>query len=93
MDQESLLETYKPFLKEFNPEFDLSWIRSIHHHKINAAQPIITTNYGDKIPDFKTPITNLFLANTTQIYPEDRGTNYSVKLGKELAELISRMYD
>ena len=92
MDQESLLETYKPFLKEFNSEFDLSWIRSIHHHKINAAQPIITTNYSDKIPDFKTPIANLFLANTTQIYPEDRGTNYSVRLGKELARLISQMY-
>ena len=25
------------------------------------------------------------LANTTQIYPEDRGTNYSVRLGREAA--------
>ena len=93
MDQESLLETYKPFLHKFNPDFDLSWVRSVYHHKINAAQPIITTNYSDKIPDFQTPIEDLFLSNTTQIYPEDRGTNYSVKLGKELATLISRKYN
>ena len=93
MDKESLLETYKPFLHKFNPDFDLSWVRSVHHHKINAAQPIITTNYSDKIPGFKTPIDGLFLANTTQIYPEDRGTNYSVRLGKDLATLISRKYN
>jgi len=27
----------------------------------------------------------VFVANTTQIYPEDRGTNYSVRLGLEVA--------
>ena len=25
------------------------------------------------------------LANTTQVYPEDRGTNYAVRLGREAA--------
>jgi hypothetical protein len=32
----------------------------------------------------------LYLANTTQIYPEDRGTNYSVKMGKLVADIIMK---
>ena len=30
----------------------------------------------------------LVLANTTQIYPEDRGTNYSVRLGGQAADAL-----
>jgi hypothetical protein len=30
----------------------------------------------------------VFLANTTRIYPEDRGTNYSVRLGLEVAAAV-----
>jgi hypothetical protein len=29
------------------------------------------------------------LANPTQVYPEDRGTNYAVRLGREAAQAIS----
>ena len=39
-------------------------------------------NYTQRIPELRTPIKGLYLANTTQIYPEDRGTNYSVRLVK-----------
>jgi hypothetical protein len=28
------------------------------------------------------------LANTTQIYPEDRGTNYAVRLGDDAARAV-----
>ena len=31
----------------------------------------------------------LVLANTTQIYPEDRGTNYSVRLGTRAAKVLT----
>ena len=30
----------------------------------------------------------LVLANTTQVYPEDRGTNYAVRLGDEAAKAV-----
>ena len=35
-----------------------------------------------------TPIKGLYLANTTQIYPEDRGTNYSVRLGIDVSRKL-----
>jgi len=29
------------------------------------------------------------LANTTQVYPEDRGTNYAVRLGQQAAIAVA----
>ncbi len=47
-----------------------------------AAQPVITVGYGARVPPLETGAGGLFLANTTQIFPEDRGTNYGVRLGR-----------
>ena len=85
-----LLEDFIPHLQKINPEFDRSWIREYYHHKVDGAQPIIGVNYSQRIPDHRTPIQNLYLANTTQIYPEDRGTNYSVRMGRQVAEMVVR---
>jgi protoporphyrinogen oxidase len=88
MSQEDLLDLYLPHLTKFNPEFDRSWIKKVHYNALSAAQPIIGTNYSKAIPDHRTPVKKLYLANTTQIYPEDRGTNYSIQMGRELAATI-----
>ena len=88
MSKEELLAHYLPHLKKFNPDFDESWVTKVHYNALSAAQPIITPNYAERIPDHRTPVKNLYLGNTTQIYPEDRGTNYSVRMGRELAQMI-----
>ena len=36
----------------------------------------------------ETGIGGLYLSNTTQVYPEDRGQNYSLQLGERAAELM-----
>ena len=88
MSGEELLGEVLPHLGNINPSFDPSWIQEYHHYKVDAAQPIIGVNYSQRIPDLRTPIKGLYLANTTQIYPEDRGTNYSVRLGKQVADMV-----
>lgn len=88
MNRNELLEAYIPHLAKINPEFDKSWIRESHHHIIDGAQPIIGSNYSLKMPSHNTGIPNLYLANTTQIYPEDRGTNYSVMMGRNIARTL-----
>jgi protoporphyrinogen oxidase len=85
-----LIEEYVPYLKRINPEFERSWINRWWVFRERAAQPIVTLNYSEKIPEHRTPLKGLYLANTTQIYPEDRGTNYSVRLGNQIAELVRR---
>lgn len=88
MPEEQLIEEYLPYLTRINPEFDRSWIDRWWVFRERAAQPIITLNYSERIPDHRTPLKNLYLANTSQIYPEDRGTNYSVRLGNQISELV-----
>ncbi len=88
MSEDELLSEYMPHIKKINPEFDPSWIKKVFHQRVSAAQPIISVDYQKRIPQHQTPFDNLYLANTTQIYPEDRGTNYSVKMGKAIAEQV-----
>lgn len=88
MSKEELLAAYAPHLVKINPAFDRSWIRDSWLFRDSQAQPIITVGYRSLQPAFTTPIPNLYLVNTTQIYPEDRGTNYAVRLGRQVAALI-----
>ncbi len=88
MTPDEVLELYLPHLTKFNPGFDRSWIKQMHYNSLSAAQPIIGTRYSERLAEHQTPIKNLWLANTTQIYPEDRGTNYSVRMGRDVAKRI-----
>lgn len=89
MEQDELFAHYLPALKRINPAFDPSWVREIRVFRERAAQPIVPLHYSSLIPEMRTPLPNIYLANTTQIYPEDRGTNYSVALGNDIAKLIA----
>jgi len=90
LDGPALLEAYLPHLKRLNPAFDLRWVQALHRHREPFAQPVIGVRYSERVPDHHTPIPRLYLANTTQIYPEDRGTNYSIRLGRKVARLLLR---
>ena len=52
------------------------------------AQPIVTVGYRERMPPLQTGVDGLLLANTTQVYPQDRGTNYAVRLGREAAAAL-----
>jgi protoporphyrinogen oxidase len=88
LDADSLLERYTPGLRAVNPAFTHDWVKRLWLHREPAAQPIVTVGYRAKIPALKTPVRGLVLANTTQIFPEDRGTNYAVRLGDEAARAL-----
>ncbi len=88
MSRDELFAAYLPHLQKINPNFSPDWVEEMWHFKEAAAQPIVPLNYSKQIPEYRTPLHNLYLANTTQIYPEDRGTNYSVRLGQIIAKLV-----
>jgi protoporphyrinogen oxidase len=88
MDAEQVFERYIEGLRKLNPAFDPSWVREKWFFKDPGGQPVIGTNYSQSIPDIRTGMTGLYLANTTQVYPEDRGQNYSLLLGEKAAGLI-----
>ena len=85
---EELMDLFVPHLQKINTDFDRSWVIEYHHHRVDGAQPIVGINYGAGIPGHRPPHKGLYLANTTQIYPEDRGTNYSVRMGRRVAQMV-----
>ena len=88
MSRDELFNAYLPHLKKLNPNFSPDWVEEFWHFKEAAAQPVFPLHYSQKIPPLRTPIRNFYLGNTTQIYPEDRGTSYSVRLGQDMAKLM-----
>jgi protoporphyrinogen oxidase len=88
MKASELFDLYLPHLKRINPAFDADWIEEKIVLRAEAGQPVITCDYSQRIPDHRTPIEGLYLANTLQIYPEDRGTNYSVRLGQTIGSIV-----
>ncbi len=86
MGDRELLKYVKPYLnKIFNFQFS---IFNFYVFRSFYAQPIFDKNFVKNKPDFITPVKNFFIANLDMTYPYDRGTNYAVKLGKEVAKLI-----
>ncbi len=88
LSQDELLREYLPHVQRINPEFDLDWVEESWLFRDDAGQPIVTCHYSQQVPDHQTPIEGLYLANTAQIYPEDRGMNYSVHLGQKIASIV-----
>ena len=88
MSVEEILDLYEPWIRRINPDFDRSWIRDQWVFRDRAGQPVVRVGYHEIIPPHRTPIPGLYLANTTQIYPEDRGQNYSLRMGRRVASLV-----
>jgi len=85
---EEVLQAALQHLPKVNPRFSADWVEDYWVFRERAAQPIVTLRYSQKIPEHRTPLPGVYVANTAQIYPEDRGTNYSVRLGNVVTALV-----
>jgi protoporphyrinogen oxidase len=87
-DSATIMQEYMKHLKKINPDFSEDMIEEVQHFKSAYAQPIILCNYSSIKPDFETPLESIYIANMTHIYPEDRGMNYAIQTGYQVAEKI-----
>lgn len=87
MSQEQLIKVFMPYLLRLNQNFKKNLIRT---YKFIGpfAQPIVRRGYSKLIPEFVTPLKNIYLANLDMVYPWDRGTNYAVDLGEKIAKFL-----
>jgi len=88
LDDEGIFQIALEQLPKINPQFSADWVERYWVFRERAAQPIIPLHYSQQIPEHRMPLPAAYLANTTQIYPEDRGTNYSVRLGNTIVRII-----
>jgi protoporphyrinogen oxidase len=85
---DDVLDDFLPHLVRLNPAFDRSWLTDAWAFSAPFAQPIVTVDYREHIPPFRTPIRNLWVATMFQVYPHDRGQNYSIALAERLVAAI-----
>jgi protoporphyrinogen oxidase len=90
LEMDELIDFYEPGLKLANPRFDRSQIKRSWIFREPAAQPVVLPNHRDRMPPYETGVPGLYLANTTQVYPDDRGTNYAVREADEVVESLLR---
>ncbi|MBI2940656.1 MAG: NAD(P)/FAD-dependent oxidoreductase [Chloroflexi bacterium] len=86
-DDQTVAE-FLPHLRKLAPDFDESWVKGWWVFKAPYAQPIVTVDYPEHLPGHETPIPNLYLANMFMVYPHDRGQNYSIAMGDQVAQLV-----
>jgi protoporphyrinogen oxidase len=87
---EEILAEYLPAIRRIVPAFRDEWVRRTHVFKAPFAQPIVTRDYHEHIPPHETPLPGVFLANMFQVYPQDRGQNYSIRMANQVAEQVAR---
>ncbi|MEX1072799.1 MAG: NAD(P)/FAD-dependent oxidoreductase [Chloroflexota bacterium] len=75
---------FSPHLARINPAFRSDWVTDAWSSAAPFAQPIVTADYRDHIPPFETPVPGLWVASMFQVYPHDRGQNYSIELAERL---------
>lgn len=81
-------EKWYSYVGQMFPEFDSKKVSDEFLFRFRDAQHIVKCDYGSRILNYETPLSGVYLANFTQIYPEDRGTNYAVREGKKVAKLM-----
>jgi protoporphyrinogen oxidase len=91
MTKKELFKTFLPYLKRINSSFNFDHLTLNFELFMGPfAQPVFPINYSHIKPEFETPIPHVYLANMDMVYPWDRGTNYAIELGYNVAETVMR---
>lgn len=89
MTPQEILAFSIPHLQRMFPAFKADWVKASHSWHARYAQPVVTPGYAERIPAFATPVAGVFLASMAQIYPEDRGTSYAIREGRQAGKQLA----
>ncbi|HEY6406862.1 MAG TPA: NAD(P)/FAD-dependent oxidoreductase, partial [Ktedonobacteraceae bacterium] len=90
MSKEEIMDEFLPHLKRIRSDFEPEWVKESWLFQAPFAQPIVTTAYREHIPPLHTPLKGLWVANMFQVYPHDRGQNYSFALANQLVRQLEQ---
>ena len=88
MSEDELKTLFVGSLRKINPGFDPSWVRKSWLFRAPYAQPVPEINHSHHIPPLRTPVSHLYFASMSQVYPWDRGTNFAVDIGRRAAAVM-----
>jgi protoporphyrinogen oxidase len=93
MSEEDIKELMLDHLVKIYPSFNRSWLKNIFIFKTNTAATVCDLNFSKKVPNCKTIISNLFIANMSHVYPDERSTNNSIKIAIEALKILGTTTD
>lgn len=79
-------------LGRINSKIKKERVKKILIFRDEYADPVYNLNYSKVLPSFITPVDGLFLCNTSQIYPETRSVNNSIKFAKKITNIVLNGY-
>lgn len=83
-----ILERWKGPLQRMFPSFEESWIELAMSWQNAHAQPVVVAGSERCVLPNQTPLPGVWMSCMAQVYPEDRGMNYAVRMGRQTAERI-----
>lgn len=86
MESDELLDYALPYLRKMFPKMKRDWVMRHRLWKARWSQPLVEKHYGRLIPPKQGPLKGLHICSMAQIYPEDRGTNYAIREGRQLGK-------
>ncbi|MEI7555281.1 NAD(P)/FAD-dependent oxidoreductase [Candidatus Chlorohelix sp.] len=93
MSDEEVKEKFLSELQAMFPQFERNWIIDARVMRERFVEPLHSIHQIWQAPALQTPYQNLYLANTTQIWPEltngQSVTTYGRKVAQQLAERLS----
>lgn len=89
LPDDELREKWYAGLASLLPAFRPELVQESHVFTFRNAQHIVDVTFADRIPAMETPLPGVYLANFSQVFPEDRGTNYAVRDGQRVAAIMA----
>jgi protoporphyrinogen oxidase len=86
MEEESLKQEFFNMLKIIKPDLTKNAVKDMRVHKSRHAQAICTVGFKDRVPPVETPIKNLYILDSTQVYPSDRALSPLIGLAEKMVE-------
>jgi hypothetical protein len=89
---EEVWQKYRAGLLRVIPELKDGEIEQRFIFRERLVQPIPVMNYSALVPDMRTNVEHLFLANTTQIVNSTLNNNEMVKIARKAADLAAQTW-
>jgi len=88
MTDEEIKEIWLRYLERMFPDFDRRCILYFHVHRAPYVEPLHPLNGAHFIPQVQTPIQNLYLSTSAQIYPTLTNGESISQMARGVADLI-----
>jgi len=80
MSQEEVLKLMIPQLQKIFPSLKTESIVNSYVFSTNTAATVCDLNFSRKVPNCKSPISNLLVCSMPHIYPDERSCNNSIRI-------------